>query len=77
MSDPNIQQEAAIVEGVILKNPKTRNWVSAGAALVGLGLGLVHSWFNGHDPAWLSQSLTVYATIIAPVGFGIWKANVK
>jgi len=75
MSD--IQQETAIIEGVILKNPRTRSWVSAGAALIGVGLGMTHAWFNGHDPAWLTQALIVYSTVIAPVGFGIWKANVK
>lgn len=77
MSDPQITAEADVIEGVILKNPKVRNIVSAGLGIVGLALGALHAWFNGHDPVWLTQSLLVYSTILAPAAFGIWKANVK
>lgn len=78
MSDPQIPAtEVEAVEGVILKSPKIRGYVAVGAAVLGLTLGALHQWFNGHDPQWLSQSITVYSTIIAPASLGIWKANIR
>lgn len=81
MSDasPVTPDEAAVIEGVILKNPKVRNIVAGAGALVGTGLSATTVGYASlaHTmPPWLVAANAIFTFVVVPA-FGIWKANIK
>ena len=81
MSDaaPVTPDEEAVIEGVILKNPKARNIVAGVGALIGTGLSATtvgYASLAHAMPSWLIAANAIFTFAVVPA-FGIWKANVK
>ena len=86
MSDQIINTVAQTVDGVLIKNPKTRGvfasigaWVAGGLSATSAGVGalVATGW---HAPAWVIPTIgfayVVYGAFAA-YSHGIWKANIK
>ena len=83
MSDPTTTavtpDEEAVIEGVILRNPKIRNVVAAAGALIGTGLSATTVGFASlaHTmPSWLIAANAIFTFVNVPA-FRVWKANIK
>lgn len=81
MSIPNpvTPDEEAVIEGVILKNPRIRGWVAGAGALVGTGLSATTVAFASLShgmPPWLVAANAVFTFVVVPA-FGVWKANIR